>query len=109
MREVTWDARSKWYDLGIELRVSNGTLKVSYILITAFGFNKINVVKTGIYTQAIKRDQDECDLCYTSLLEEWLNQPEPQPKWADLVTALRSPSIECGYIASQLEAMFKKS
>ena len=30
VREVTWDVRSKWYDLGIELRVSDGTLKVSY-------------------------------------------------------------------------------
>ena len=30
VREVTWEVRSKWYDLGIELRVSDGTLKVSY-------------------------------------------------------------------------------
>ena len=31
VREVTWDARAKWNDLGLELKVSDGTLKVGYI------------------------------------------------------------------------------
>ena len=30
VREVTWDARSKWYDIGVELKVRDGDLKVRY-------------------------------------------------------------------------------
>ena len=29
VREVTWDVRAKWYDIGVELKVNLGTLEVS--------------------------------------------------------------------------------
>ena len=60
--------------------------------------------------QAIKRsNQDDCDLCYTSLLEKWLTKTDPLPKLTDLIAALQSPSIERGELASKVEAMIKKS
>ena len=30
IREVTWDVRAHWYDIGVELNVGDGTLKVGY-------------------------------------------------------------------------------
>ena len=29
VREVTWDVRAKWYNLGVELQLNVGTLNVS--------------------------------------------------------------------------------
>ena len=62
-----------------------------------------------VFTQAIKRtNQEDSDLCYTSLLEHWLTQTKPLPKVTNLTEALRSPSIERGDLANMVEAMFVK-
>ena len=29
VREVTWDVRAHWYDIGVELKINLGTLEVS--------------------------------------------------------------------------------
>ena len=31
MREATWEIRAKWYDLGTELEIKDGTLQVSFV------------------------------------------------------------------------------
>ena len=60
--------------------------------------------------QVIKQNfQNESNLCYTSLLEYWLTQTEPQgPTWADLIAALKSPSIEREDLVSKVEALIKR-
>ena len=31
VREATWEIRAKWYDLGTELEIKDGTLQVSFV------------------------------------------------------------------------------
>ena len=74
-----WDARSKWYDIGVGLCVSPDTLDV------------IEENKRGV-----------CDACFREMLKEWLRRPKPHPTWTELAEVLRSPMIGYGHLANQL-------
>ena len=79
VQRAVWDARSKWYDIGVELLVSPDTL------------------------DAIKEDKcGDCDACFREMLKEWLRRPEPRPTWTELAQALKSQVIGYGHLADKL-------
>ena len=72
----------KWYNIGLKLGTSPGTL------------NSIKISERG--------NPDEC---ITALLNEWLNNGHPPPSWAALAEALRSPMVGCAHLAEQLPSI----
>ena len=64
---------------------------------------------THTHTQAIKRDcPNECDDCFTKLLEQWLTGSTPAPTLGALIHALKSRVISRGDIAQQMESKLTK-
>ena len=82
VRKSVWDARTKWYDIGIELKIEVSVL------------------------DAIKHDSDEVGSCLTAMLKGWLKQTTPSPTWEALVDALKSPTVGCGHLAEIIEKKF---
>ena len=77
--EAVWEARSKWYNIGLKLGTSPGTL------------DAISV--TG---------RDNPNLYITLMMKEWLKNGHPQPTWAAVAKALKSPMVGYGHLAEQL-------
>ena len=76
---AVWDARSKWYDLGVGLSLSPDTL------------DAIEENKRGV-----------CDPCFREMLKVWLRRPEPRPTWRELAATLRLPMVGYGHLADTL-------
>jgi hypothetical protein len=80
VRKAIWDARSKWFSLGIELSIT----------VTAL--------------EAIKqKNKENADDCLTEMLLEWLRQANPKPTWACMVAALREPTVGLEQLAESVE------
>ena len=77
--ESVWDARVKWFNIGLKLGISVGTL---------------NAIK--------KNNNQDPDDCLTAMLEYWLNNGKPKPSWAELAKALKSPMVGYKHLAEQL-------
>ena len=77
--EAVWEARAKWYNIGLKLRIPPGTL--DSIDMTA---------------------NQNPDKCFTAVIKEWLNNDKPCPTWAAMSKALRSPMVGYGHLAEQL-------
>ena len=73
-----YDVRTKWYDIGIELKLSTGTLDV------------------------IKADFFQAADCLMEMCIIWLKRIDPRPSWAALTKALESPHVGEGHLAQQL-------
>ena len=79
--EAVWEARSRWYNMGLKLGTSPGTL------------------------DAIKLEAKESpDNCITAMIKDWLNNGKPRPTWAAVAKALRSPMVGYGHLAEQLRS-----
>ena len=79
--KTMWEARSKWYFIGLELGISPGTLK------------------------AIKKNNNQDpDDCLTAMLEYWLSNGKPKPLWATVAKALKSPMVGYAELAEKLSA-----
>ena len=77
--KTVWEARVKWYFIGLELGISPGTLK------------------------AIKKNNNQDpDECLTAMLEYWLNNGKPKPSWAAVAKALKSPMVGNAELAEKL-------
>ena len=75
----------KWYDLGLQLGVEEGTL------------------------ENIKSDNHEnSQNCLRGMLSTWL-KVDPKPMWDTLCTALRSRTVGANRLASDLEAKYKQT
>ena len=81
VRRATWDARSKWYDVGLELGIDPGTL------------------------DSIKANNDAVESRFTAVLLAWLRTVNPRPTLAALAEALRSPTVGYGHLAEQILAL----
>ena len=79
--ESVWEARSKWYYLGLKLGISAGTLD-------------------AISTSA----NQNTDACFTDMIKDWLKNGEPRPTWATLAKALKSPMVGYSQLAEKLPA-----
>ena len=80
VKKAVYDARSKWYDIGVELKISVNTL------------------------DAINEDISNCSIgaLYNAMLKEWLRRTQPRPTWKKLAAALRSPPVGFEYLADEL-------
>ena len=79
VRKELHEARTKWYDIGLELKVPVGTL------------------------DSIKAQSDDPKECLLEALKHWLKTVDPKPTWQVLVDALRSCVVEENQLANSLE------
>ena len=81
VRRAVWDGRAKWYDIGLELGLTAGTL------------------------DAIQQtNHDQTDHCFRATLKQWLSRADLHPSWSSLAAALRAPPVGLGHLAEQLMA-----
>ena len=85
VRNALWDARSKWYHIGVELDIETSTLDI-------------------IGTECQGKVED----CFTKVLTKWLNCVEPQPSWSALVEALESPAVDHPNLADKIRSKYMK-
>ena len=75
-----WEARSKWYNIGLELGLSSGTL------------------------DAIKQSNHHiADDCFRATLMEWLRNSELKPTLCSLANALKSPTVGLAQLAEDIK------
>ncbi len=79
VRQLLFDIRVKWYDIGLELDVAVGTL------------------------ESIKSSYHDPKDCLREMLKEWLKSISPPPTWKRLATALRSSAVNEKSLAQKLE------
>ena len=77
------DVADKWNDLGVQLLRSDQE-------------NRLNII-------AVDHPHDAVSCC-KRVLEKWLDTTT-DATWNQLITALRSPSVQLDYLASQLGQM----
>ena len=77
VQRAIWDARTRWYNLGLELEITPDTL------------------------DAIKQDNaNKTEDCFRDMLTKWLR--EHQPTWSALAEALRSPLVGLNDLAEEI-------
>ena len=81
VQTATWEARAKWYNCGLALGITAGTL---------------DAVK--------KSNHGDCDDCFTEILKKWLQKARPSPSWISLCIALEDPSVGHHELAESLES-----
>ena len=76
--KAAWDARTKWYNVGLELEMDSATL------------------------DTIEGEKSHIDDRFRAMLTTWLKAVNPRPTLAALAEALRSPTVGCGHLAEQI-------
>ena len=76
--KAAWDARTKWYKIGLELDVDSDTL------------------------DSIEMEKSHIDDRFIAMLKTWLRAVNPRPTLAALAEALRSPTVGYGHLAEQI-------
>ena len=79
LQDKLGDAREQWLNIGIELKLSEGDLRVIE------ENNKGNVME-----------------CFNEMIKLWLECGEPS--WSDVVDALRAKPVHCLDLAAKIEA-----
>ena len=82
VRNEIHDAQTKWYDIGIELKVDVSTLKTI----------------ESMYSNS--KD------CLREVITEWLKAVHPKPTWRSLVDALRRPVVDESKLAAVIEGKY---
>ena len=82
VRNEIHDSRTKWFDIGIELKVDVSTLK------------------------SIESMYSNAKDCLREVITEWLKAVSPKPTWRSLVDALRRPVVDESKLAAVLEAKY---
>ena len=77
VQKTSWDARAKWYNIGLELKIDPGTL------------------------DTIKGNNDNIDDRFRAMLTTWLKMVKSKPTWETLAEALRSPTVGYEHLAEQ--------
>ena len=78
IQRAVWEARAKWYNIGLELKIDAETLDV------------------------IKGDSDSIDNRFRSMLSTWLRRDQLRPTLSLLAKALRSPTVGYQHLAEQI-------
>ena len=81
VRSEIHDARTKWYDIGLELKVPEPTLK------------------------SIASKYDDSKICLREVIAVWLKAGD-HPTWESLVDALRTRVVDELWLAATLEAKY---
>ena len=71
-----WEARSKWYNIGLELGLTAGTLDA--------------IEETNHHV---------VNHCFRTTLMEWLRNSKLKPTMSSLADALKSPTVELAQLA----------
>ena len=77
MRGSLYEVRAKWYDIGIELKLSTGTLD--------------NI-----------REVPHAADCLREMCILWLKREDPNPSWSILTKVLEIPAVGEGHLTQQL-------
>ena len=83
VQKLLWEARAKWYNIGLELRLTEGDL------------------------DAINSDNRDVDSCFRCMISKWLRKDNPKPTWAEIIDALMAPPVSYQQLASQLSSEVK--
>ena len=81
IQRAAWEARAKWYNIGVELDMDPGTL------------------------DTLKGNNDDIDDRFRAMLMTWLKTVQPRPTLAALAEALQSPTVGFGHLAEQVQAL----
>lgn len=73
-----WEGRAKWYNIGLALKLTPGTL------------------------DAIRANHRFVEDCFSATLKEWLIVSKLHPSWSSLATALRDKTVGLQELADQL-------
>ena len=81
VQKAAWEGRAKWYNIGLELDLTAGTLDA--------------IQQTNHHVT---------DDCFRATLKEWLTAPDLRirPSWRSLAVALRSKPVGLVELADQL-------
>lgn len=79
IQETVWEGRAKWYNIGLGLRLTPGTLDA--------------------IEQTNRHDTDQC---FRETLKKWLSKSELKPSWSGMAAALRAPTVGHGELAEKL-------
>ena len=85
VRKELLDVSSKWYDIGLELRLRTGNL------------------------ENIRYQNPDAPTCLREMLLHWLKQVDPPPTWEGLACALESPTVGEPRLAEQLRTKYCKT
>ena len=80
--EELYEARTKWYFIGLKLKVPVDTL------------------------DSIKTQSDDPNECLLQVLKHWLKMVDPKPMWEALVDALRGRLVEEHQLANSVEEKY---
>ena len=80
VQDLIWDARPKWFNLGLNLNIDQATLIM------------------------IKQNHPNGDDCFREMLSEYLKSMEPS--WEELLAALRKPSVGHKQLAKKISGKF---
>ena len=80
VQKAAWDARTKWYNIGLELDIDPETLDV------------------------IEGNNKDIDKQFRSMLMTWLKMVNPRPTWGALAEALRSSTVGYGHLADLIDS-----
>ena len=81
VRNRVWEARSKWKDIGIELKLE----------------------QTDLDAVSSKNGSD-ADACFGDMLSKWLKQTRSRPTWLKMIRALKRPAVGFQELAEQIES-----
>ena len=81
--EELYDARTKWHNIGLSLKMNP---------------NDLDAIKM--------KHKDDPGECFRELLSTWLKQANPKPMWADLVTALKSPTVKYEQLSENVQKKY---
>ena len=76
--EAVWEARAQWYNIGLKLGISVGTL------------------------DSIDATSQNPGKCFTAMSKDWLKNGKSQPSWAQLAKALKSRMVGYAQLAEEL-------
>ena len=79
-----WDARSKWYNIGLGLKMKPADLDV------------------------IDEDHSDSDTKFRKMITKWLRRGQ-KCTWAALCVALSVPSVGCSSLANEIQQKHKHS
>ena len=82
IQNAIYDARPKWYDIGIGLHIDVSTLKT------------------------IETKYSNTKDCLCEVITEWLKAVDPKPTWRALVGVLRTPVVDEQQLAAELEKKY---
>ena len=82
VRRLTFQASSRWRDIGLELGLHQQTL------------------------DRIKHDFQSADDCYIEVLSEWLKLINPAPTLETLIATLEQPYVGCADLVQDVQGAF---